>query len=302
MSTGWRVGLSFSLVTAIMWGGLPLALKVILDDMDSITVTWYRFSISAALALLWYGRHSMGAVKRLLSRPLWPLTLLAVAGLLSNYIFYLVGLDYTTAEAAQVLIQLAPLLLLIGSVWFFNERFTAVQWLGVMAFTAGLLLFFHHRLYALAGVGEGYLLGLMLLVLAAVTWTGYGMAQKQLLKHVNANDLLLLIYVAGALLYLPASSPTQVLKLDGLGLVMLAFASLNTIIAYGSFGVAMTHWEASRVSAVITIAPLLTLFFVFLSNALYPGFVQAEPLDWMNWLGAVLVVCGSTTAALGNRL
>ncbi|NCF18199.1 MAG: EamA family transporter [Haliea sp.] len=302
MSTGWRVGLSFSLVTAIMWGGLPLALKVILDDMDSITVTWYRFSISAALALLWYGRHSMGAVKRLLSRPLWPLTLLAVAGLLSNYIFYLVGLDYTTAEAAQVLIQLAPLLLLIGSVWFFNERFTAVQWLGVMAFTAGLLLFFHHRLYALAGVGEGYLLGLMLLVLAAVTWTGYGMAQKQLLKHVNANDLLLLIYVAGALLYLPASSPTQVLKLDGLGLVMLAFASLNTIIAYGSFGVAMTHWEASRVSAVITIAPLLTLFFVFLSNALYPGFVQAEPLDWMNWLGAVLVVCGSTTAAVGNRL
>lgn len=302
MSTGWRVGLSFSLVTAIMWGGLPLALKVILDDMDSITVTWYRFSISAALALLWYGRHSMGAVKRLLSRPLWPLTLLAVAGLLSNYIFYLVGLDYTTAEAAQVLIQLAPLLLLIGSVWFFNERFTAVQWLGVMAFTAGLLLFFHHRLYALAGVGEGYLLGLMLLVLAAVTWTGYGMAQKQLLKHVNANDLLLLIYVAGALLYLPASSPTQVLKLDGLGLVMLAFASLNTIIAYGSFGVAMTHWEASRVSAVITIAPLLTLFFVFLSNALYPGFVQAEPLDWMNWLGAVLVVGGSTTAALGNRL
>ena len=302
MSTGWRVGLSFSLVTAIMWGGLPLALKVILDDMDSITVTWYRFSISAALALLWYGRHSMGAVKRLLSRPLWPLTLLAVAGLLSNYIFYLVGLDYTTAEAAQVLIQLAPLLLLIGSVWFFNERFTAVQWLGVMAFTAGLLLFFHHRLYALAGVGEGYLLGLMLLVLAAVTWTGYGMAQKQLLKHVNANDLLLLIYVAGALFYLPASSPTQVLKLDGLGLVMLAFASLNTIIAYGSFGVAMTHWEASRVSAVITIAPLLTLFFVFLSNALYPGFVQAEPLDWMNWLGAVLVVCGSTTAAVGNRL
>lgn len=302
MSTGWRVGLSFSLITAIMWGGLPLALKVILDDMDSITVTWYRFSISAALALLWYGRHSMGAVKRLLSRPLWPLTLLAVAGLLSNYIFYLVGLDYTTAEAAQVLIQLAPLLLLIGSVWFFNERFTAVQWLGVMAFTAGLLLFFHHRLYALAGVGEGYLLGLMLLVLAAVTWTGYGMAQKQLLKHVNANDLLLLIYVAGALLYLPASSPTQVLKLDGLGLVMLAFASLNTIIAYGSFGVAMTHWEASRVSAVITIAPLLTLFFVFLSNALYPGFVQAEPLDWMNWLGAVLVVGGSTTAALGNRL
>jgi drug/metabolite transporter (DMT)-like permease len=64
----------------------------------------------------------------------------------------------------------------------------------------------------------------------------------------------------------------------------------------------MTHWEVSRVSAVITIAPLLTLFFVFLSNALYPGFIQTEPLDWMNWLGAVLVIGGSTLAALGKRL
>ena len=83
---------------------------------------------------------------------------------------------------------------------------------------------------------------------------------------------------------------------------MLAFAGLNTIIAYGSFGFAMTHWEASRVSAVITVAPLLTLLFVFLSNVLYPGFIQTEPLDWLNWLGAVFVVGGSTLAAMGNRL
>jgi drug/metabolite transporter (DMT)-like permease len=285
-----------------MWGLLPIALKVILGEMDSITITWYRFSISAAIALFWYGRRSVDAIKRLLSRPLWPLTMLAIAGLLANYIFYLIGLDHTTAEAAQILIQLAPLMLLVGSVWLFKEPFSALQWLGVIGFTVGLLLFFHHRLRVLASVDESYLLGLLLLLLAAATWASYGLAQKQLLKHVNANDLLLLIYIAGTLCFLPASSPNQIQQLDGLGLILLAFASLNTIIAYGSFGIAMTHWEASRVSAVITIAPLLTLFFVFLSNALYPGFIQTEPLDWMNWLGAVLVIGGSTLAALGKRL
>jgi len=302
MPTDWRLGLGFSLVTAVLWGGLPIALKVVLGDMDSITVTWYRFSISALIALLWYGHRSVGAIKRLLTPPLWPLTLLAIAGLLANYIFYLIGLDHTTAEAAQILIQLAPLILLLGSVWLFKEPFSAAQWLGVIAFSTGLLLFFHHRLQAMASIDERYLLGLLMLVLAATTWAGYGLAQKQLLKHVNANDLLLLIYIAGALCFLPASSPGQIQQLDGLGLGMLAFASLNTIIAYGSFGLAMTHWEASRVSAVITIAPLLTLFFVFLSNTLYPGYIQTEPLDWLNWLGAVLVVGGSTLAALGNRL
>ena len=89
-------------------------------------------------------------------------------------------------------------------------------------------------------------------------------------------------------------------RLDDLGLAMLLFASLNTIIAYGSFGLAMTHWEASRVSAVITLAPLLTLLFVVSINAVQAGFIAAEPMDWMNWLGATLVVGGSILAALGR--
>ncbi len=302
MTTNWRVGLGFSLATALMWGGLPIALKVVLGEMDSITVTWYRFSLSAVIALVWYGRDSVDAIRRLLSRPLWPLATIAVVGLLLNYILYLTGLDHTTAEAAQIMIQVAPLLLLLGSVWLFKEPFSALQWLGVIAFGSGLLLFFHHRLEAVASVDEVYLLGLMMLLLAAVSWTFYGLAQKQLIRHVRANDLLLLIYIAGCLAFLPASSPEQALELDGLGLAMLAFAGLNTIIAYGSFGMAMTHWESSRVSAVIAVAPLFTLMFVFISNALYPGFVEAESLDWMNWLGAVLVVGGSTLAALGHRI
>lgn len=285
-----------------MWGGLPIALKVVLGEMDSLTVTWYRFSLSAVIALLWYGRRSGDAIKRLLRPPLWPLTLLAVVGLLANYILYVVGLDQTTAEAAQILIQLAPLFLLVGSVWLFKEPFSAPQWLGVAGFTLGLLLFFHHRLQTLASLDERYLLGMLFIMLASAVWAGYGLAQKQLLKQVKSSELLLLLYVAGSLCFWPAASPGQIQHLDRFGLAMLAFAALNTIIAYGSFGLAMTHWEASRVSAVITVTPLLTLFFVFVSNLLYPGFIQTEPLDWLNWLGAALVVGGSTLAAMGNRL
>jgi drug/metabolite transporter (DMT)-like permease len=250
--------------------------------------------------MAWYGRRSVDAIKRLLSPPLWPLTLLCVTGLLTNYICYLMGLDHTTPAAAQIMIQLAPLLLLVGSVWLFREPFSAGQWLGAATVAIGLVLFFHHRLRALATVEASYLLGLFLLVLAAISWACYGLAQKQLLKQVKSNDLLLLIYIAGTLCFWSGSSPGQALQLDGLGLIMLAFAALNTLIAYGSFGLAMTHWEASRVSAVITMAPLLTLLFVYLSNTLYPGFMQTEPLDWINWMGAVAVVGGSSLAALGR--
>jgi drug/metabolite transporter (DMT)-like permease len=302
VTNNWKLGLGFSLLTVLMWGGLPLSLKVILGEMDSITVTWYRFSASALIALIWYGRSSVQGVRRLLSRPLWPLTLFAVCGLLTNYILYLLGLDRTTPEAAQILIQLAPLLLLLGSVLLFKEPFSTPQWLGVIGFTLGLLMFFHHRLRTLASIDERYLLGMLIMVLSAVTWAGYGLAQKKLLKQVRANDLLLLIYIAGSLCFLPGAEPGQILQLDGFALWMLAFASLNTIVAYGSFGLAMTYWDTSRVSAVITLSPLLTLLLVFLTNFFYPGFIQTEPLDWLNWLGAILVVGGSTLAALGGGL
>ena len=218
MSTNWRLGFGFSLLTAVMWGGLPIALKVVLGEMDSITITWYRFSVSAVIAILWYGHRSADGARRLLSRPLWPLTLLALTGLLLNYIFYLVGLDLTTAEAAQVLIQLAPLMLLLGSVLLFKEPFSSLQWLGVLGFTVGLLLFFHHRLRVLASLDDSYLLGLLLILLAGVTWAGFGLAQKQLLKHVRASDLLLLVYIAGTLCFLPAATPGQITLLDGVRL------------------------------------------------------------------------------------
>jgi len=301
MQSNWKLGLGFSLVTAVMWGALPISLKVVLVELDSTTLTWYRFSVSAGIALLWYGHRSTGGLKRLLSRPLLPVTALAVFGLLGNYILYLIGLDHTTAEAAQILIQLAPLLLVLGSIWLFKEPFSRLQWVGVLGFTTGLLLFFHHRLSALTSLEHSYVLGMLTMLFASITWAAYGLAQKRLLSHVSANELLLLIYLAGTLCFLPVASPSQAQQLDAVGLAMLAFAALNTLVAYGSFGLAMTHWEASRASAVITIAPLLTLLFIFVSNTLYPGFIQTEPLDWLNWVGATLVVAGSVMASVGNR-
>ncbi|MBK6512284.1 MAG: hypothetical protein IPG06_24455 [Haliea sp.] len=44
------------------------------------------------------------------------LTMVAVLGLLANYLLYIVGLNHITPSASQILIQLAPLLFLIGSV------------------------------------------------------------------------------------------------------------------------------------------------------------------------------------------
>ena len=73
---------------------------------------------------------------------------LLVAGLLlrGNYGLYISGLERTTPEAAQVMIQVAPMLLLLAGIFLFKESFSLTQWFGFFAFGSGLVLFFNHHL------------------------------------------------------------------------------------------------------------------------------------------------------------
>ncbi|MEM8496619.1 MAG: DMT family transporter [Pseudomonadota bacterium] len=300
MTTNWRLGFGCALITAVFWGLLPFALKELLAHLDAITITWFRFSAAALIAALWYGRRSVSAIKRLLSPANLPLTILTVAALLINYVLFVYGLSFITPPAAEIIINTSPLLLLLGSILFFKEAFSPKQWFGVLLFSIGMLLFFHHRLRDLVSTEPDYIFGLAIVFLAGVLWACYGMGQKVILRKERANDLLLLIYVAGSLVYLPFTSPLGIIEFDGLLWAILLFASLNTIIAYGSFGIAMSNWDASRVSAVITVAPLITLGFGWFMNAVWPGSVHVEPLDALNWLGGLLVVVGSSIAALSG--
>ncbi|GAB5451949.1 MAG: DMT family transporter [Halioglobus sp.] len=298
MNTNWRLGLTFALVTALMWGLLPLALKGVLGHMDPVTITWYRFSVSAVIALAWLGPRSLGQLHKLFSRGALPWSCLVVFGLLGNYLLYIMGLDYTNPGASQILVQLAPLMLLLVSVLVLREDFHYLQWVGVAGFTVGLVLFFHQRLSSTVATDERYLAGVGFMLLAALVWTAYAIAQKKLLLTFHTKDILVLLCVGGSVLLLPFSEPSQVFQLDRVQLGLLLFCGLNTVIAYGAFGLALSYWEASRVSAIVPLTPLLTLLFTWILGEWFDLDIASEPLDMLGVLGALMVVTGSAMAAL----
>lgn len=299
--SNWKIGLPLALTTAFMWALLPIAMKGLLGDVTATTVTWYRFAGAALLAGGYYGWTRRLNLRGLFRPGVLRFTLPAVLGLLGNYILYAWGLNYITAGATQIVIQLAPLLLLTASVFWLGERFSPRQWLGVALVCAGLLLFFNQRLpEVIRGGNPGYLAGLGLVVLAAIGWAIYGFFQKKILSRAGSQDLLVLIYIAGTLCFLPMAEPASAVKLHWLGWLLLAFLTANTLIAYGAFSKALAHWEASRVSATLALVPLMTLALAAVIGALWPGYVEVEPLNWISWLGAALVVCGSLLAAVGR--
>jgi drug/metabolite transporter (DMT)-like permease len=186
-------------------------------------------------------------------------------------------------------------------VFVFRERFDPRQWTGFAVLIAGLLLFFNDRLPLLLYPTRGLGLGVMLMVAAAVSWALYGLAQKRLLEHYSAPQVFLMLYAGATVLLLPASAPAAIFDLDGLQLAMLAFCCANTLAAYGAFGEALHHWDVSRVSAVLSTAPLFTIISMWLVERSGVALVAPEGLNALSIVGALGVVAGSMVTALAAR-
>ena len=296
-----KFGLALSLLTALMWGLLAIDLKLLLAYMDPYSITWYRMlAATVLLGAFLKIRGTFPDWKKLKSK-MGIFLLIAVFGLSGNFVIYLMSLNYISPGVAQVIIQLAPVFLLIGGVFLFGETFSRMQFVGLIILILGMLMFMNQRLADLFSQMDEYSIGVLLMVLSAVVWTIYALIQKLLLKHLRSESILFWVYLGSALLLLPSAEFSSVKSLDGLGWGLLIFACINSLIAYGSFAEALDHWEASRVSAVMALVPLLTLFFVAVFHYFFPEYVASENLNGFAYLGALVVVIGSSMTALAGQ-
>lgn len=296
----WRLGLALSLLTVLLWGILPITLTVTLQVLDVYTVIWFRFLVSFILLAGYLGiRGKLPKLEQLRSVS-WKLLAIATLFLGMNYFLFMQGLALTSAASAEVLIQLSTLLLGFGGLVIFKERYRLSQWIGVSVMICGYLLFFREQLTNLITAQGRYILGSVLIVLAAGVWAIYALAQKQLLQSLSSPSIMLIIYGGCALLFTPLARVKSLFILDTFHLGMLLFCALNTLIAYGAFAESLEHWEASRVSAVIALAPIVTLILVAVVSVIAPDWIPPEHFSFIALLGAGLVVTGSVAIALGK--
>lgn len=291
-------GFLLSLNTALLWGLLPVALKEIIVTMDATTIVWYRFLVAAlviAPILLSRGWLSM---LRTVNRRTLILLLIAGFGLCGNYVLFSLSLNFLNAESTEAVIQLTTLFLLIGGVLIFREPFGHWQQFGTLMIVTGLLLFFNDRWVELFTSGSQMALGVTLVIAAAITWVVYALLQKQLLRELNSIQVLFFIYVLSTLLLLPMAKPRSLFELSSLQTWLLLFCCLNTILAYGSFAEALVHWHASKVSAVLALAPLFTIAALKFIVWINPDYSHTDHLNSLSLIAAMILVLGSVTVAL----
>ena len=280
---------------------MPIALKMLLDRLEAPTVIWYRFVFATAFLTIWL--RSRGPLPIPSGTPPRTMILLAITilGFSVNNLAFLSGLQYISPTAAQVMIQIAPLLIVISGVVFFRESFGGLQWAGAPVLAGGILLFFHDQLGELFGGFSSGSLGIVYINLAALAWAACATAQKKLMRIYGSFPLMWMIYVVGLVLMTPFANPSAVAGLDAWREWVLLYCCATTVIGYGLFSEALKLWEASRVGAVVAVTPLFTWAFTLLAAAWNPERFAAEPIDGLSMAGACMVALGSALAALARK-
>lgn len=297
------LGITFALITAVMWGIVPIAMKQVLTDMQPNTLVWYRFSISAIGLGIILGLRKQLPNLRVFRRRRWiGILLVALIALSINFLLFSSALKYLTPTVAQVIGQLSPIGLMFASVFVLKENIRTTQIIGAVILVTGLLLFFNTNLIEMFTKMTDFTKGIIMSVCASLIWVFYAVAQKVLLRRLGSQQILLLLYVLCTIVILPFATLDEIFNLSAWQLGCLIFCGLNTVIAYGCLAEAMARWQAAQVSAIVTLTPLFTLLFSDLLAIFWPHMFTFQTLNLIAYLGAFMVVAGAMFSAVGHRL
>jgi drug/metabolite transporter (DMT)-like permease len=296
----WRLGLALTLLTVLLWATQPVAFKIALEQVDAMTLVWARVAFAGLTIGGWLAWRGQWRGLRGLDRGTWLLLGAAGFGLLGNFLCYMLGLRRTSPGIAQLLAQVSHPLVALGAILLFRERFNRWQWTGIGAIGLGLALFCAGQPHGgpQPADARNLWLGVGLVMLASAVWPVYALAQKQLLRTFSSVQIIGFICAFMAVAFLPAARPAALLALDRVHWAAAGYCLFTTVAAYLAFSEAFEHWEASRVSTLCTISPLLTVLAVAALHRLAPGLIRPERFTTVGCAGGLLIVGGSALSSL----
>lgn len=284
-------GILLSVVTALLWGVLPIILKVSLQGFTAGTIAWFRFALAFLILgvfLSFQGHRPLNIIRK----PPW----MGVFGgvcLAGNYYWVTLGVDSSGPSNMAVLIQTATVFLVLAGLFVFRERLSLRQILGMFIVVAGLALFFLDQQSRAAMSGEYYFAD-FLIIMAALVWVGYMVSQKFLSREYGAQSLNFLVYAVAALVLAGTVKWNELASAGFTAWLALVFCAVNTLLAYGALAEAVKYLPLAIISVIISINPLITLIGMKILPAMGFADLRPDPVGLVGCLGGVIAVSGVT--------
>jgi drug/metabolite transporter (DMT)-like permease len=241
--------------TLLLWASAFVAIRHLGHDFSPGALTVGRL----AVATLLLGAYS---VRRGLVRPSrgdwW--RLLAIGALW--YAVYNLALNEgeqrVDAGTAALLIQFAPVVLAVLAAVFLGERFTRELGIGLVVALAGVALI----TLSSSASSERDVLGVVLCLVAAVSYAISLTVQKPLMTRLPAGQVTWLSCTIGLVLCLPftADLVRQVGQAPVATTAWLVYLGVfPTAVAFTTYAYALGHMDASRLGVTTYLVPVITI-------------------------------------------
>ena len=206
----------------------------------------------------------------------WRSVACGVCGIGVNQLLFFSGLNLTSPISASLLQTVAPLVVVLASVFLLKERLTAPRLVGIGLGAAGAVALILSR-HESSAIYPHALLGNVCILLNAAVFGLYLVLVAPLMRKYNAFTVLVRIFLVGAVIALPIGA-RQALAADYARFPAYIWAEVAymvvfvTIIAYLLNNWALRHAPPALLGAYIYIQP-----------ALAAGIAVALGRDHLSW-------------------
>ncbi len=275
---------------ALIWALNFSIVKSALSEIDPLSFNGLRFVFAAVIIwiVLIYRNQTFTIPKQD-----W-LPLLGM-GLLGNLIYqglFIIGIDYTYAANAAVMLGTIPIWVALFSHFFKLERMNILKTIGVIAAFAGIVFIVSGGANPISFDSDTFI-GDLVIIAAAVVWGGYTILSKSFLSRYTPIQFSAVMATVGCVVLFLIGLPNM-LKLEW---TSISAAAYGGVVYSGllSIGLAYLIWNygLQTVGAVHTatyqnLVPVLGLIFgVVLLN---------EKLTFLQYVGSAFVVLGIVLA------
>lgn len=277
-------------LVAVIWALNFSIVKSALSEIDPLSFNGLRFIFAAAAiwGVLLYRGQTISIPKKD-----W-LPLLGM-GLLGNLIYqglFIIGIDYTYAANAAVMLGTIPVWVALFSHLFGFEKMNILKTVGVIFAFAGIIFIISGGTKPFS-LGSDTFLGDIVIIFAAIVWGGYTILSKSFLDRYTPIQFSVIMVTIGCVVLFLVGLP-NILKLQW---SEISAAAYGGVIYSGllSIGIAYIIWNygLQTVGAVHTatyqnLVPVLGLIFgIVLLN---------EQLTLLQYIGSAFVVAGIVLA------
>ena len=239
-------------------------------------------------AILFWGISFLGPKERIAHKDWLRMVVAALLGMVINMLSFFKGLELSTPINSAVLITISPIIVVVLSAVFLEERITKNKGFGIaLGFIGALMLVLFGA--EIRKDAPNIPLGNSLFILNSLAYAGYLIVAKKLVEKYHPFTLMRWLFTIAVIINFPVTFG-DFLEIEWTTMPLwaygvIAFVVVGTTFCTYLFNIfAMTELRASTIGAFIYVQPLFGILFALLTGK--------DTLTLVKILAASLVLSG----------